>query len=319
MNDLSLNIFEIDISSDSDEETFTPSPIHRRRPSQTISYTLYRNPIIFDHIRKKRYFTYFMLSCYTSSFIIGAIVFKRSIDAINPNIKLMFLSFVSSWPECNDLRLQIWRFFSFGMVHSSFFHFLFNILSFYSISNYLEKYYHHFILLTFYIFVKLSSGFFCYFSSPYITLIGCSDFVFALFGSLYSHVILNYAVMNIAEFSVITVIPTFVLIYDVFMYYITDTNVAHFAHWNGMVNGFLLGLMLFKRVIPTYQNNIRIVSGLFFMTLNILYISNYFYWPPKHGYTLGVHEKTCCEVWFDYQEKYKHQSILIKKSDICSI
>ena len=94
MNDLSLNVFEIDISSDSDEEVFTPSPIHRRRPSQAISYTLYRNPIIFDHIRTKRYFTYLMLLLYTISFFSGAIVLKRSIDAINPNAHVLFLKFV---------------------------------------------------------------------------------------------------------------------------------------------------------------------------------------------------------------------------------
>ena len=79
--------------------------------------------------------------------------------------------------------------------------------------------------------------------SPYSVLIGCSDFVFALIGSLYSHVILNYSVMERLEFSINIVLPIFVLVYDIFMYYITDTNTAHFAHWNGMVNGFLLGLI----------------------------------------------------------------------------
>ena len=315
MNDLSLNIFEIDISSDSDEEVFTPSPIHRRRPSQAISYILYRNPIIFDHIRTKRYFTYLMFLLYTTFFFSGAIVLKRSIDAINPNTHILFLKFVSSWPDCNDLRPQLWRFFTFGMVHGDFYHYLFNMLSFFTVSNYLEKYYHHCVLFCFLIFVNLSSGFFMYFSSPYVVLIGCSDLIFALFGSLYSHVILNYHVMERLEFSINMVLPAFILIYDLFMYYITDTNVAHFAHWNGMINGFLIGLILYKRIIPTYKNNIRRVSGLFYITLNFLYIINYFNWPPKYGNKLDHHEETCCEQWY----KRLQENSNYEKEDICQI
>ena len=97
------------------------------------------------------------------------------------------------------------------------------------------------------------------------------------------------------------------------MYYINDTNVAHFAHWNGMVNGFLMGLILYK-VIPTYKNNIRRVSGLFYITLNFLYIINYFNWPPKYGYELDYHEETCCEQWYSVYKK-----ILITKRYMSNI
>ena len=121
--------------------------------------------------------------------------------------------------------------------------------------------------------------------------------------------------MERLEFSINIVLPIFVLVYDIFMYYITDTNTAHFAHWNGMVNGFLLGLILYKRIIPIYKNNIRMVSGLFFITLNVLYINNYFYWPPQYGYELEDHVETCCEVWYNSLQENSNY----KKEDVCQI
>ena len=104
MTDSSLNVFEIDIdlSDEESEYTFTPSPIRRR--STNNYYTLYSNEIIFEHLRKNRYFTYLMSLIFLGFYFIAAIVDKRSIDSMNPDREDLQLTFVSNWPYCNDER-----------------------------------------------------------------------------------------------------------------------------------------------------------------------------------------------------------------------
>ena len=300
MTDSSLNVFEIDIdfdtSDDESEYTFTQSPIRRR--STNNSYRLYTNEIIFDHLRKTRYFTYLMSLIFIGFYFIAAIVDKRSIDSMNPDREDLKLTFVSNWPDCSDQRYQIWRFITSGFVHGNFFHILFNVMMFYSVSNYLEMYQHHFVLLFLYIFSKLSSGFFVYYTDPYVTYIGCSDGVFALIGSLLSHLTFNLNTLSRIEISVLLTIPTISLFFDIIFFIFTKSNTAYFAHWNGLVNGFLLGLVIYKSILPLERNKgIRMLSLIVLVSINMIYINNYFHWPPEYGYKLQHKEPICCEIW----------------------
>lgn len=335
MNDVSFNNLEIGISSDSDSDsdsayTYSPvrarpvSPIRTREPqyvrARPVSRNHYRNQIVFDHIRKKRYFTITMGLTIIGFYFISAITSGRSIDSLNPNNPKMFLFFVSSWPECSDTRSQLWRFITSGFVHVDFFHILFNVINFYVISNYLERYYHHFILLTLYLLSRISTCFFVYYSSPYVLYIGCSDGVFGLLGSLLSHAIINHNEIDRMETSIIVVVPLFVLGFDIFTYFVEVSRIAHFAHWNGMINGFLLGLTIYKEIVPKdITKHIRILSLMFFICLNAMYIHNYCYWPPQYGYNMGHNQMNCCEEWFDFKEEYKDRLIPPHKSEVCQI
>ena len=146
MNDLSFNNLEIDIlsssdsysDSDSDEYTYSPvrarpiSPIRIREPQYVRALPLgrsrYRNQIPFDHKRTKRYFTIIMGLTIIGFYFISAAASGRSIDSMNPHNENYYLFFVSTWPKCNDTRLQLWRFISSGFVHANFVHIFFNML-----------------------------------------------------------------------------------------------------------------------------------------------------------------------------------------------
>lgn len=299
MVDISSNISEIEIdmeTSDDEESTFTPSPIKRR--SLNNSYRLYSNEIIFDHLRKNRYFTYLMSILFLGFYFISAIKDKRSINSINPVNDDLKLIFVSQWPDCNDERYQLWRFITSGFVHGGFFHLVFNVLMFYSVSNYLETYQHPIILLLLYTLSKISSGFFVYYTDPYVAYIGCSDGVFALVGSLLSHLLLNMNILSKYEITILILIPTISLFFDIMFFIFTKSNIAYFVHWNGLINGFLLGIVIFKSILPLEKNKVlRILSLITLMCINMIYINKFCYWPPEYGYKLEEKEKFCCEIW----------------------
>ena len=340
MNDLSFNSLEIDIlstsdsdndsDSDSDEYTYSPvrarpiSPIRTREPQYVRALPLgrsrYRNQIPFDHKRKKRYFTIIMGLTIIGFYFISAAASGRSIDSMNPHDTNFFLFFVSAWPKCNDTRLQLWRFISSGFVHANFVHIFFNMLNFYFISNYLEIYYHHLVLLNLFLLTRISTCFFVYFSSPYVVYIGCSDGIFGLLGSLLSHSILNYKELDRFELTTIVVVSFFVLGLDIVWYFIESSIVAHFAHWNEMINGFLLGLITYKAIVPkSITKHIRVISAIFFICLNAMYINNYCYWPPQYGYNLGHFSPSCCQQWFKFEEENRDRLIYPQKNEVCQI
>ena len=80
-----------------------------------------------------------------------------------------------------------------------------------------------------------------------------------------------------------------------------------------MVNGFLLGLVIYKSILPLERNKgIRMLSLIVLVFINMIYINNYFYWPPEYGYKLQHKETLCCEIWL-LQNNDK------PKNEICKI
>jgi membrane associated rhomboid family serine protease len=114
-----------------------------------------------------------------------------STDKVSPNFEPLFFGIVSYYPDCRDLRLELWRFFTMSFVHSNIKHIICNTVILFPLMYIVESSYHYKLVLLIYGFVSIYSGITYSYFYPYTKVIGCSHIVFAYTGSLLADYAIN--------------------------------------------------------------------------------------------------------------------------------
>ena len=253
---------------------------------------------------KKPYLSRFVLITIWFSYLIGVFmmrkVFFNKPSPENPNL---YFQIISEYPHCQDMRGEIWRFFTSAIVHADLGHILINTLLLYPFMKIIETI--HNFKKTFIILCAIafySSLVFSYFN-PYNKAIGCSNLVFGFNGSLLADLLINYKHLNsCAKWLLIIAIVGLTLLEAISYNLMFNDNVAYVSHWSGWVTGLLFGLILFTDRVTNKLNYIALFFGLICLSYyTIFFVVSYSTnWPPKYSeiFTKSDYPFCCHEKFF---------------------
>ena len=267
------------------------------------------NLIFFEE--RKTTFSKILFSIIIISYIYGLST-GSDLESISPKEEKLYYNTISYWPECKDLRWEIWRMFTSAIVHSGLVHIFFNLLFLTPISFLLEKLQKSVNLLIITLIGCIHTSISFYFTKPYNTVIGCSNIVFILYGSFFSNNILNsdfYFESNTQRIVSFFIIIIFLLmeIFGYIFYY--SENIAYLCHWVGFISGLFGGLSLFRIFVDSdLKYNLVIFSRFIYICSTLILIYNYVInYPLLQSYNERFNKvKTidCCYEWNKYKINY---------------
>ena len=240
-----------------------------------------------------------------TSFYIYGLMTGSNFESISPKNKYLYYRAISYWPECNDLRDQIWRMLTSTLVHSGISHIFFNLLFLLPISFSLEKFQKSIHLFIITIIGCLHTSISFYLLKPYNSVIGCSNIVFIFFGSFLSNNILNsdlYFDSISARFCSFIIILMFLMMEVLGYFFYYSENTAYICHWMGFLSGLFGGLSFFKIFIDSNLKSCLVgFSRIIYTLLTILLIYNYIIgYPPLQSYDEKFNKIMiidCCYEW----------------------
>lgn len=223
---------------------------------------------------------------------------------INNNSKLTLLT-TSYYPECKDIRNQIWRLITSNFIHIDLNHLLGNSLFLFPLMIICEKIIDK-IYILFIIFIGcITSSLYLYFIIPYYEVLGSSGIVFDLLGILFGYTILNFDSLNFYFIIMNAFIISLLVGLEIISYLVHyNDNVAYAGHWFS----FLSGLILSSYLLPAKkENNYKIYYRSFCLFIylfgTIFLIIDYTKWPKYYSYNELFQHKdinNCCYELFKY-------------------
>lgn len=264
---------------------------------QTFGSSIYSFYSYYDEDRKPFFYKYVTLVIWLSYFI-GVLSMKKiRFDKVSPNNTQLFFRIISNYPECSDLRGEIWRFFTSSLVHGDIGHIIVNTLFLHNQMYLLEIIQGYKTIISLLFIVCLYTGFIYSFFNPYIPTVGSSHLVFGFTGALLADYIINYKHLErglrCMIFSSIFVITLIEIISYNFLF---SETTAYEAHWAGWISGLLFGLSVFKdRRTDNYNFRALIIGLNLLCCLTIFclysYITN---WPPNNNETFTKNDLAFC-------------------------
>ena len=249
------------------------------------------------------------------SYLFGIIFGKSSEKDISPDYPILFFTMISDYPDCNDNRTQIWRYFTSCLVHIGIYHILFNLLLFFVFSRLLEKKQNLLPISAVLLIGTFNSSAINYFLKPYHSLVGCSGMVYTVIGAYFGEYFLNKDFYQMVQMvSIFT--NNFMFIFFIFLeiigylFYKTE-NIAYMSHWIGLVSGFFGGYSLFKKFINHEEASfLKFISFLmlFFTTIFIVMkLDSKF--PPMNSYDENFNNIPISNCCYEYWKFYSDTSI----------
>ena len=240
-----------------------------------------------------------------ASYITGLFYLDElSIEKVSPNYEPFFFGIVSYYPDCRDLRLELWRFFTMSFVHSNIKHIICNTVILFPLMYIVESSYNYKLVLSIYGFVSLYSGVAYSYFYPYTKVIGCSHIVFAYTGSLIADYIINYKHMDkIMKKMLLFVIFIIIAVEVISFFYIKIENVAYLFHWIGFVYGFIISLtFMWDKRTNKYNVKYLLIGTNVLSMLSVFFIYTYITnWTPQNINFLGNNiSNSCCYQKFNY-------------------
>ena len=232
------------------------------------------------------------------SYIIGLILMpKVNFKIISPdNTKLMFQT-ISSYPQCSNMRGQLWRFFSNSIVHANFQHVFLNTFILFPLLYLMEILQGYKNLIYIFFLSSIYTGLIYTYFNPYNKMIGCSHIIFAFSGSILSNLFINgryidYYLRNILLIVSISVILTEFISY----YFFYQKDIAYIAHWAGWISGFFFGLMILKDRQKNKLNRIALMISSNVISVLTVYFLYYYItdWPPTTDNILASNDLPYC-------------------------
>ena len=241
-------------------------------------------------------------------FFLFSAINKNSLDNVNPHNDKMFLQCISEYPHCTDLRPEIWRLFSYSMVHSGIGHLIGNMfgLVFCLMILYRFQYFRNTIIV--YFVSVINGGLSFYLTNPYDILVGASGGVYGIFGGNIANYIYNNDVMLSGEKCFLHFFYIVFTIIDISVFFSARSeNVSYQSHWYSLLFGLLTGLSIFKEFRPVfYKKCIRLIGIILFCYLNAMLVWNYtFNFPAsfKLNYFEMNNVESCCYDKYMFNEK----------------
>lgn len=272
-------------------------------------YTFNRNGLISYYVRNKHVnFIYIIFNLFIwASYITGLFYLETiSIEKVSPNYHPFFFGIVSYYPDCHDLRLELWRFFTMSFVHGNIKHIACNTIILFPLLYIVESSYNYKLVLLIYSLVSFYSGITYSYLNPYTKVIGCSHIVFAYTGSLLADYIINYKYMDkIMKRMLLFIIFIIILLEIISFFFIKVENVAYLFHWLGFFYGLVVSLtFMWDKRTKKYNfkyllicTNILSMLSVFFI---YIYITN---WTPQNISLLGNNiSNNCCYQKFHYNQ-----------------
>lgn len=285
--------------------SYTYSPVRRREDNYSddsnSEYEIQKNPVITKLLC--------MNICF--SHLIGVLFNIDIVQEISPPFFEFYFMTVSLYPDCKDLRPQIWRVFTSTLCHYGFSHLLSNILGLYVIGSFIEKKINYKILLTMYL---IGAFYGCLMSSiqnSYSILIGCSGSVYSCMGCFFGYKYINCRYNSSkSNFYGLVIFGIFCLMEYLTFIYFYNSSIAYYTHWTSILGGFFYTIFLVKNKQQEYDFINSIVSFLIIFLSTIYIIYNYIsYWPRKSYDILDIYNDnkvTCC-----YYKLVKNESCTV--------
>lgn len=205
-----------------------------------------------DQINNEKYYYFIFISqvpiwtIYITNIILNNTLSEAITESDNFNYYLPMRIF-EPCNSCQSLQPQVWRSFSYSLLHLDFYHLLMNSIAL-LIYSYLNFFYKSKYILFIYVNSIFIASLSFIFFNPYNVLVGCSGGVYGLIGASLSHQIINGLSfkwdVNVA-FGVLNAIPAFILI----SYYTMSSSrqIAYVSHLYGYLSGLFSGIMVLKR------------------------------------------------------------------------
>lgn len=274
-----------------------------------IYYTFNRNGLLSYYMNNKHInFIYIIFNLLIwSSYIVGLFYLDDiSVEKVSPNYDKLFYGTVSYYPDCDDLRVELWRFFTMSFVHANIKHISFNTIILFPFMYIIEASYNYKLVLLVYLLVSFYSGITYSYFNPYTKVIGCSHIVFAYTGSLLADYLLNYKHMDKIMKKMLLLIIFMVILFEIISFvFIKVDNVAYLFHWLGFLYGLLISLtFMWDKRTKKYNfkyllicSNILSITSVFFI---YTYITN---WTPQNINLLSNNiSNSCCYQIFKYNK-----------------
>ena len=273
-------------------------------------YTFNRNGLrsyysIHIHNENKNFiYIIFNLLVWTS-YVTGLFYLDNmSIEKVSPNYHPFFFGIVSYYPDCKDLRLELWRFFTMSFVHANIKHISCNTVVLFPLMYIVESSYNYKVTLLIYGLVSLFSGITYSYLHPYTKVIGCSHIVFAYTGSLLADYIINYKHMDkVMKKMLLFIIFLIITIEIIGFFFIKVDNVAYLFHWLGFFYGLVISLtFMWDKITKKYNFKFILIGSNILSILSVFFIYNYITnWTPQNINLLGNNiSNNCCYQKFNY-------------------
>lgn len=190
--------------------------------------------IIINIINIGAYFTY-------------VIYYNNNYNNTNPNDRELFFYATTPFPDCNDNRHQVWRLFSYSLVHSNFMHLFGNSFGIILTTFGIYKFQKSLKILSIYTSSVVNGALFFYLNNPDRAVIGASGGVYGIAGSNLSNGIYNYNKMNDCEKLWFYLFNTYFILSDLIsFFYLYKDNIAYEVHWAMYIYGLFFGLSIYK-------------------------------------------------------------------------
>lgn len=231
-----------------------------------------------------------------------------STEKMSPNYEPLFYGIVSYYPDCRDVRLEFWRFFTMSFVHGNIKHIICNTLLLFPLMYIIESSYNYKLVLLIYGFVSMYSGITYSYFNPYTKVIGCSHIVFAYTGSLLADYLINYKYMeNVMRKMLLLIIFVIILVEILSFFFFTfdNMNIAYLFHWLGFVYGLVISLIfMWDKRTKKYNIKYLLVCTNILSILSVLFIYTYITnWTPQNIKLFGNNiSNSCCYQLFNYNK-----------------
>ena len=275
-----------------------------------IYYTFHRNSLrhYYNIDSGKRNFIYIVFNLLIwTSYTVGLFFLDEiSIEKVSPNYNKFFFGIVSYYPDCQDLRLEFWRFFTVSFVHANIKHIVCNTLILFPLMYIVESSYNYKIVLLIYGLVSLYSGISYSYFNPYIKVIGCSHIAFAFTGSLLADYLINYKYMDGLMKKLLLLIIFIIIFFEVIgFFFLKVDNVAYLFHWLGFLFGLIISLIfMWDKRTKKYNLRCLLIGTNVLSILSVFFIYTYVTnWTPQDINLLGNNiSNSCCYQIFNYNK-----------------
>ena len=264
-------------------------------------YTFNRNGLISYYVRNKHVnFIYIIFNLFIwASYITGLFYLETiSIEKVSPNYHPFFFGIVSYYPDCKDLRLELWRFFTMSFVHANIKHIACNTILLFQLMYIIESSYNYKLVLLIYGLVSIYSGITYSYFNPYAKVIGCSHIVFAYTGSLLADYAINYKYMDkIMKGMILFTLVIIIAFETISFFFIKVENVAYLFHWLGFFYGLIISLtFMWDKRTQKYNLKFLLICTNALSMLSVFFIYTYITnWTPQNINLLGNNiSNSCC-------------------------
>lgn len=274
--------------------------------NNVIYYTFNRNGLISYYIHNEhKNFVYIIFNLFIwASYITGLFYLDElSSEKVSPNYQPFFFGIVSYYPDCRDLRLDFWRFFTMSFVHGNIKHIACNTFLLFPLMYIIESSYNYKLVLLIYGLVSIYSGITYSYFNPYAKVIGCSHIVFAYTGSLLADYIINYKYMDkIMKGMLLFTLVIIIAFETVSFFFIKVENVAYLFHWLGFFYGLIISLtFMWDKRTQKYNLKFLFIGSNALSMLSVFFIYTYVTnWTPQNINFLGNNiSNSCCYQMFN--------------------